>query len=132
MTFHVSALAKATLAATTATASLWAVARGTGQDLLVVTRGTDAVPVPLGAVVVSTLLGGVAAAGLGRLSSRWSDLRRCYLVLCALGLAVTSVPPLQSARSTGTAAWLLVLHGVAAAILIPAGLPARTAPVRAA
>ncbi len=114
----------ATVAATAATALTWAAARATGQHLIIM-RGAEAVPVPLGAVVLATVAGGAAAAGLARVAARWRDPRRSYLVLCALGLAVSAVPPLLSTATAGAAAWLLVLHAVAAAVLVPAGLPER-------
>ena len=106
-------------------------ARGAGADLLI-TRGADAVPVPLGAVVLATLLGGAAAAGLARLSRRWPDPRRSYFILCGLGLVLSVLPPLLSAATAGTAACLLALHVVAAAVLVPAGLPVRVPVGRAA
>lgn len=120
--FPVPSPAYATAVATAATTMTWAAARASGQRLLV-TRGDEALSVPLGAVVVATLAGGLAAAALTRVSRRSDAPRTRYLVLCALGLAVSAVPVLQSASTPGTAAWLLVLHAVAAAVLIPAGLP---------
>lgn len=116
----------ASAAAALADLALWGVARTTGADLVIDRSGT-AVPVPAGAVVLATLLGGLATAGLARVAARTPGPRRTYLSLCGAGLVLSTAPPLLSSTTTGTALWLVAMHAVAAALLVPAGLPHRRA-----
>lgn len=89
---------------------------------LLVSGPAGVVPVPIGAVVFGTVAGVTAAALLTRLARRARRARLLYLLLVGLGLLLSSVPPLQAATQPSTAAWLLVLHAVVAAALVPTGL----------
>lgn len=92
--------------------------RFTGQDFEVAARG-DPQPVPVGAVVLATAAGGLAAHVLARLASRTSRPRRTFMAASITGLALSAVPPVQAATTVSTAVWLLVLHVVVAAVLVP-------------
>jgi len=74
---------------------------------------------PVGAVVVSTVLGGIAAYLLARLTVRTARPRRTFVGVTLSGLVVSAVPPAYSATAGSTAAWLMVLHVVVAAVLVP-------------
>jgi Family of unknown function (DUF6069) len=108
----VAALAAAAL--TTLTAAL---ARAAGVDFEI-PDGGEAIPLPGFAVVTGffSLLGVVLAAGLLRWSTR--PARRFVLTTVTL-TAISLVPPLLSEAAPVTAATLLVLHLVAAAVVIP-------------
>ncbi len=89
-----------------------------GEDLRIDARGTVR-PVPVGAVAAAAAAGALAAAVLGRLARRASRPRRAFLVAVTAGLALSSVPPVAAAATPATAGWLLVLHGVVAAVVVP-------------
>jgi uncharacterized protein DUF6069 len=97
----------------------WATARGLGQSLMVVGRGDGPVAVPLGAVAVATVAGGVAGWGMAVLAARTSRPRAAFLAGVVAGLVLSTVPPLAGATDTVTAVWLLVLHAVVAASIVP-------------
>jgi len=100
-----------------------------GQDFVVDARG-DNQPVPVGAVVVSTVLAGIGAYLLARLALRTARPRRTFVGAALLGLALSAFPPALSATAVSTAGWLMVLHVVVAAVLVPPlarALPATTA-----
>ncbi len=124
-------LALATVVATAGTVLLGLAARGAGDDL-VVDRGGTLVGASLGAVATATLAGGLAAAVLRSLSGRAGHPRRIYLALTAVGLLVSFVPPLLVATTPATTVWLLGMHAVAAAVIMPAGLPRLVGPGRPA
>lgn len=99
-----------------------------GQDFVVDARGVNQ-PVPVGAVAVATVLGAIAAYLLARLSLRTARPRRTFVGLALLGLALSAFPPVLSATEVSTAGWLMVLHVVVAAVLVPAlarALPSTT------
>ncbi|MEP6631809.1 MAG: DUF6069 family protein [Lapillicoccus sp.] len=100
------------------TLAVFAGLRLCGEGLVVAARGTEQ-PVPVGAVVVSTLLAGVAAYLLARLSLRTTRPRRTFVAVALAGLAVSAVAPAQAATTVSTAVWLMVLHVVVAAVLVP-------------
>ena len=95
----------------------YAIARAVSGDL-VVDGPTGATPVPVGAVVVATVVAGFAAWGLSVLARRTSRPRTVLVGLLALGLLVSTVPPLSGATTTTTAAWLLLIHLVVAVPLV--------------
>src|SRR3954454_299847 len=101
------------------------IASWTDAALTVTVR--DAVtPVPLGAAVFATAAAGGVAYLLARLAGRTARPRLTFLTVTIAGLLASVVPPLAAAIDTGTAVWLLVMHAVAAAALIPviaSGLP---------
>lgn len=119
-------------AVATACCILLALAAGRAGDGLVIDRGGTLVGVSLGAVATATLAGGLAAAVLRSLSGRARQPRRVYLGLAAAGLLVTFVPPLLVATTPATTGWLLGMHAVAAAVIVPAGLPRLVGPGRPA
>ena len=96
---------------------------------MLVARGdAGAVAVPLGAAVLATAAAGAGAYLMALLSHRTSRPRRTYAVLTVAGLLLSAVPPVQAAVEVSVAAWLLVMHIVAALALIPPAmvtLPAR-------
>jgi hypothetical protein len=100
-------------------------ARSAGVTLEV--TGGEAIPVPAFASVtlVLSLVGVVVAAGLARWSVhpvRWW--LRTTVALTALSL----VPPILAAADTATAVTLVVLHLLAAAVVVPAVARALRAP----
>ncbi|MGY1700535.1 DUF6069 family protein [Geodermatophilus sp. SYSU D00766] len=107
-----------TVLATAAAVATFSALRLSGQELVVAARG-DPRPVPVGAVVLATVAGGVAAHVLARSAARTGRPRRTFLAAVVAGLALSGVPPVQAATTTSTAVWLLVLHAVVAAVLVP-------------
>lgn len=78
--------------------------------------------VPVGAVILASLVGVVGTVVLVRVASRARRPRRVFLMLVGAGLLISSLPPIQAATSASTTLWLLLLHIAVAAPLIPAGL----------
>lgn len=106
----------ATLVAVVATALVAAVARAAGVDLVV-----DGGELPVSGIAfvtgVFSLVGVVLAAALLRWTGRPADL----FVRIAVGLtALSLVPPLLWAEGAATTVTLIVLHLVAAAVMVPA------------
>jgi hypothetical protein len=109
----------AAAAAVVAVLLTYASARAVSGQLLVDgPRGPTAVPV--GAAVVATVAGALAAWAVARLSARTARPRSVFTVVIAAGLVASSVPPVTAATGA-TTAWLLLMHLVAAVPLIPAG-----------
>lgn len=113
-------LAVTGLGAAVAAAALNAVvaglARAAGVDLEV--TGGEAIPVSGIAfvTVVFSVLGVLIAAAL----SRWSDSPvQWWLRTTVVLTAVSLVPPFLAAADAGTAATLLALHLLAAAVVVP-------------
>lgn len=109
--------AVATVTAMTATAAAAALARAAGVDFEL--AGGETVPVSGGAVMtgIFSIVGIVIAALIRRWSTRPATVfLRVTITLTALSL----VPPFLSGGDTATVAALLVLHLVAAAVVIPA------------
>ena len=108
----------ATVAAMTATVLAAALARAFGVDFEL-PEGGESIPLPGFAVVTGffSVLGIVVAAALMRWSAH--PARRFVRVAVAL-TAVSLVPPLLSGADTATTTALVVLHLVAAAVMIPA------------
>ena len=107
----------ATLAAMVATTLAAALAQAVGVDFEVPDRG-ETIPLPGFAVVTGffSVAGIVIAVALLRWSARPAE----RFVWTAVSLTVISlVPPLLSGASTATAAALVGLHLVAAAVMIP-------------
>ena len=106
----------ATIAAMAATAAGAALARAFGVDLEV--QGGETIPVSGVAAVTGffSIVGLVLAAVL----DRWSGDPTTWFLRVSVGLtAVSLVPPLLAAAGPGTAVTLVVLHLVAAAVVIP-------------
>ena len=103
------------VAATTVAA---AIAQAAGVDF-VVAEGEEAVPLAGFAVVTGffCLVGVALAAALQRWSARPAER---FLQIAVPLTAVSLVPPFLSAAGAGTAVALVVLHLVAAAVMIPA------------
>lgn len=108
----------ATTTAVVATAVVAALARQAGVDLRV--SGSDgAIPVSGVAVVTGlfSLVGVVVAGAL----LRWSTRPAAGFLRTAVALtAVSLVPPVLAAADTATAGTLVLLHLVAAAVVVPA------------
>jgi hypothetical protein len=107
----------ATLAAMAATGLVGALARALGVDLEV---GDPGEQIPVSGIVTITglfsLVGVVIAAALQRWSARPAE--RFVWITVTL-TAVSLVPPALLGRCVGTIATLVVLHLVAAAVMIP-------------
>ena len=108
----------AAVAATTAVVLVAALARAVGVDFEV-PEGDETIPLPGFATVTGffSVVGIVLAAALRRWSSR--PARRFVQTAVAL-TAISLVPPLLSGADVATTLTLLVLHLVAAAVMIPA------------
>jgi hypothetical protein len=107
----------ATFSAMVATTLAAALARSVGVDFEV-PDGGETIPLPGVAVVTGffSVVGVVIAAAL----LRWSARPAKRFTQTAVSLtAISFVPPLLSAASTATVATLLVLHLVAATVMIP-------------
>jgi Family of unknown function (DUF6069) len=117
----------ATLAAMVATTLVAALARAVGVDFEV-PDGGETIPLPGIAVVtgIFSVAGIVIAAALLRWSTRPAE----RFVWTAVPLtAISLVPPLLSEANTATTTALVVLHVVAATVMIPTlarGLRTRT------
>ncbi|MGC4877864.1 DUF6069 family protein [Micromonospora sp. DT43] len=108
----------ATLVAMVVTTVAAALARAVGVDFEV-PDGGEAIPLPGFAVVTGffSVVGVVIAAAL----LRWSARPAARWVWTAVSLtAISLVPPLVSGANAATAAALVGLHLVAAAVLVPA------------
>lgn len=108
----------ATLVAMVVTTVAAALARAVGVDFEV-PDGQEAIPLPGFAVVTGffAVVGVVVAAAL----LRWSARPAARWVWTAVSLtAISLVPPLVSGANAATAAALVGLHLVAAAVLVPA------------
>src|SRR4029079_3712995 len=107
----------AMLAAMVATTLADALARAVGVDFEV-THGGESIPLPGFAVVTGffSVVGVVIAVALLRWSARPAE----RFVQTAVSLtAISLVPPIISAADTATIVALIVLHLVAATVMIP-------------
>ncbi len=107
-----------TSAVVSALVVLWLAEMG-GQPLLVTGPGGHQ-PVPVGAVVGSTVVAGIAALLLAAGARRGRHPRRRFLLITTVGLLLSLAPPVLAAASTATAVWLSVMHLVVAAAIVPA------------
>jgi hypothetical protein len=113
-------LLPATAVALVAALGTYVVARITSGDLLV--NGREArTPVPWGAVVVATAVGGLAAWAVVRIAGRTRMPRATFLALVVVGFAVSAAAPVAAAVTATTAAWLLLLHLIVAVPLVVVG-----------
>lgn len=110
----------ATAVAMAVAVATYVVARVISGDLLVNGRGGQT-PVPLGAVAVATLAGGIAAWTIVRIAGRTRRPRVTFLALVIAGFAVSAAAPVAAATTASSAAWLLLLHVVVAVPLVAAG-----------
>lgn len=85
---------------------------------LVVEGPAGEMPVPVGAVVFATLVGGLGAWGLAWLAGRTRRPRTVLVGLVVLGLGLSSIPPVTGATTATTAGWLLLMHLVVAVPLV--------------
>lgn len=92
----------------------------TGPGLVVHGREVSGpTQVPLGAVLLATAVGGVAALVLVRLANRTRRPRRTFAVTVTAGLALSCLPPVQAAATTRTALVLLTMHLIVAVLVVP-------------
>lgn len=117
----------ATLVALAAVMVAYQLMRALVGDLLV-NGPRGVVAVPLGAVVLATLAGGVAAWVLATTAGRTRRPRFWFAFSVVVGLLVSSVPPLTGAATTSIGACLLLLHAVVAVPLVAGGWAALTRP----
>lgn len=108
----------ATLAAVIATTVAAALAKAAGVDFTI-PEGGEAIPLSGFAVVTGffSIVGVVIAAALLRWSTRPGQV---FWWTAGTLTAISLVPPLLSGAATATAAALIGLHLVAAAVMIPA------------
>lgn len=108
----------ATLAATAATTLAAALARTAGADFEI-PDGGEAIPLPGFAVVTGffSLVGVVIAVALLRWSARPAER---FVVTAVVLAAFSLIPPFLVGADPATVTGLLVLHGVAATVMIPA------------
>lgn len=108
----------ATLAAMAATTVVAALAGAAGVDFRI-PEGGETIPLPGIAVMTGffSVAGVVIAAGLLRWSARPS---RRFVPIAVSLTALSLVAPLLAGASAATVATLIVLHLVAAAVMIPA------------
>jgi Family of unknown function (DUF6069) len=108
----------AALVATTVTTLAGALAQAAGADLRVPARGET---IPLSGLAVVTGFFALAGVVLAVAFRRWSSRPARRFVATALALTVISLfPPLLVGAAGATAAALVGLHLVAAAVMIPA------------
>jgi hypothetical protein len=106
----------ATLAAVTATGVLAAGAGVAGVDLVV-----DGGELPASGIAFVTGVFSLAGVVLAAVLLRWAERPADLVVRITVGLTVLSlIPPLLRAEGAATTVTLVVLHLVAAAIMIPA------------
>jgi hypothetical protein len=112
--------ARAVLAAPAATLAVWVAAvPGAGVDLVVRNGGTEQ-SVTAVAVVVSTLLAGLAGWALLALLERFTArARSVWTGAAALVLLLSLLGPVGGGVGTGATLTLVALHLVAAAVLVP-------------
>lgn len=106
-----------TVAAMAATAAGAALARAAGVDFEVPDGGES---IPVSGVAFVTGVFSVVGIALAAALRRWSARPATRFLQCAVGLtAVSLVPPFVVGAGTGTSLALVVLHLVAAAVMIP-------------
>lgn len=112
--------ALAVVAATAATFAVWTIAHPVAGVDLVVDNGSGPTTVTPGAVVVTTVVAGLAAWALLAVAERrlrratavWSGIAGAVLLISLLG-------PIGSAVGAGATAALIAMHLVTGAVLIP-------------
>lgn len=92
--------------------SVYLMARVAGDPLAVASQpqGDDYQQLPLGAVVIVTVVAGVVAAGIAWLAKRTPAPLTVFLGLSIIGFLLMLYPPLSSADQPSTTAWLIVMH----------------------
>ena len=95
------------------------VAHAVGQELTVEGRGAGTTEVPVGAVAFATLVAVAAAVGVAVVARRTRRPRVVFLTAAVLGGVVTTIPPITAATNTATAMWLLAMHAIVAASIVP-------------
>ncbi|GIF69990.1 hypothetical protein Ais01nite_80250 [Asanoa ishikariensis] len=110
----------AVVAATAATFTVWTVAHQIAGVDLVVDSGSGATTVTPRAVVLVTVLAGLAAWGLLALLERSTSRgTRIWTWIASAVLAVSLLGPVGSADGTGATLALLAMHLATGAVLIP-------------
>lgn len=100
-----------------------------GDPLAVSSAGTPE-PLPIGAVVLFTVIGGAIGYGLALLARRAGRPRAVFLGVTLVALVLYGLAPFAAAP-TSTALWLNAMHLVAAAAILPLlarALPAARVP----
>jgi hypothetical protein len=107
----------ATLTAAVATTGVAALARAAGVDLEVPADGET---IPLSGIAFVTVACSLVGVALAAALHRWSPRPARWFLRTTAPLTLLSlVPPLVSGAAAATAATLVVLHLVAAAVVIP-------------
>jgi hypothetical protein len=107
----------AALGAAAVTTTGAAVAHGLGLDLAVPDGGER---IPLAGVTTMTLACSLLGVALARALRAWSARpARVFLVVALVLTAVSLVPPVLAGGDAGTTATLVVLHLLAAAVVVP-------------
>jgi hypothetical protein len=112
--------ALAIVAAAGATFTGWSIAHSVAGADLVVATGSGRSTVTPAAVVLATVLAGLAAWGLLALVERWTPRAAAVWsrIACAV-LAISLLGPIGAAVGTGATVALVAMHLAAGAVLIP-------------
>ena len=100
--------------------SIYAAARLVGDPLAVASQpgGDDYRQLPVGAVVIVTIVAGLVAIGVAWLSKQTPVPLTVFLAVVVIGFLFMLYPPISSAEVPSTTAWLIAMHaGVAVQII---------------
>ena len=101
------------------------IADAASGPLLVTQPGSDTPEeVPVGAVLVFTVLGGAIGTGLALVANRFRRPRTTFVTAAGVALLLYGIMPFTAAEATSTAIWLNAMHLAAAVPII--GLLARS------
>ena len=84
---------------------------------------TESEEISLVAGIIATTVGGLIGLAIAAASSRLKQPKRTFLIICGIGLLLSTISPLVQAEQPSTALWLNVMH-FAAAIPIVGSLAA--------
>ncbi|MEM9133213.1 MAG: DUF6069 family protein [Actinomycetota bacterium] len=111
-----------TVAAIVAALIVYFIADAASGPLLVTPAGADeAQELPLGAVIASTIFGGIVGTLVALVARRLSRPRTLFLSVCIVGLLLSFITPFTGSEETSTAIWLVIMH-IAVAIPIVGSL----------
>lgn len=96
-----------------------ALARATGDDLVVAPPGQPAGPIPVVVFVAAIVVAALAHLGFTLAVARLRRARTVYLAVALAVLLVSFVSPFGAAATTATAVWLCVAHVAVAVGLVP-------------
>lgn len=99
---------------------VYALARGMGDPLAVSSQpgGDDYQQLPVGAVVIVTLVAGAVSMGLAWLAKQTPAPLTVFLTVVVIGFLFMLYPPIASAEQASTTAWLIAMHACVAVPII--------------